>query len=140
MVENSKYAGSNQELQDIVAEFLGKIEEFLRNECFEEMEMNEIAGELSKITPTLATILSKWVPEIVYGLYFGKMSFNDIKRMIPISSRVLSDKLRVLEETSVIVRIVEEGRPPRVYYELTSLGRTIALSLIPLLVVVKLSA
>ncbi len=137
MKDNSKYAAGNLELQSIVAEFLGEIEEFLGDECFEELEVGEIAEELVKITPMLATILSKWVPEIVYSLYFRRMSFNDLKRALPISSRVLSDKLKALEEKGIVSRVVEGSRPPRVYYELTDFGKRIALSLIPLIMSVK---
>jgi len=138
MSENIKYGDGDQELQSIVSNFLREIEMFLNAECFEEMGMNEIAGELGKMAPVLATILSKWVPEIIYGLYFRRMGFNEIKRMLPISSRVLSDKLRALENEKIVFRVVEDRKPPRVYYELTGFGKRIALSLIPLLVTAKI--
>ena len=137
MGEDIRYAECDLQLKDMVDAFLEEIEEFLRNECFEEIEVREVADELSRVTPMLATILSKWAPEIIYGLYLRKMSFNDLKRMLPISSRVLSDKLKALEKAGIVLRVVEESRPPRVYYELTSFGKKIALSLIPLFVVVK---
>lgn len=137
MEEDIRYDSSDQELQDIVNSFLKEIEMIFKAECFEELELNEISDELSKITPTLSTILSKWVSEIIYGLYFRRMGFNEIKRMLSISSRVLSDKLKDLEEKGIVSRLVERGRPPRVYYELTDFGKRIALSLVPLFIVIK---
>jgi len=60
-----------------------------------------------------------------------------MKKVFNISSRVLSDKLKALGEAKVVTRRVRREKPVRVYYELTDLGKTIALALVPLLVVAK---
>ena len=137
MAENTECGEGN--LQEIVFECLKRIEMYLNRECIEEMELEEVAEELGKLTPVLTIVFSKWVPEIIYSLYIRrKMSFNDIKKVLAISSRVLSDKLKTLEEVKIVSRIVELKKPLRVYYELTELGRTIALALVPLLTLTKL--
>jgi len=65
------------------------------------------------------------------------MSFNELKRTLNVSSRVLSDKLRILEDYKIVNRMVKPEKQPKVYYQLTDLGETFALTLIPLLVVIK---
>jgi len=126
------------DLQGIVLECLRKIEAYLSDECIEEFEIKEISEELNKLTPVLSLVLSKWVPEIIYSLYVRKsMGFNEMKSVLRISSRVLSDKLRTLEEAGIVVRKVRTERPVRVLYELTDTGKTISLALVPLLAVIK---
>jgi len=65
------------------------------------------------------------------------MSFNDIKRALNVSSRVLSDKLKTLEKEGIIERTVTDENPPRIHYALTEIGRTFALALVPFLTTVK---
>ena len=48
--------------------------------------------------------------------------FNEMKSVLRISSRVLSDKLRTLEEAGIVIRKVRTERPVRVLYELTDTG------------------
>ncbi|MFX0043432.1 MAG: winged helix-turn-helix transcriptional regulator [Candidatus Hodarchaeota archaeon] len=42
--------------------------------------------------------------------------------MEDISSRSLSDRLKQLEELNLITRTVQDGRPPKVLYELSEKG------------------
>jgi len=101
--------------------------------------LKEITEKLNELTPSLSVILSKWTPQIIYSLYLRKaMGFNELKRALKVSSRVLSDKLRVLEERRIIFRTVKPEKPPKVLYRLTSAGEKIALALIPLLIVIRL--
>jgi len=120
-----------------ISECLKRIERCVKEEC-KDIEPKEVAEELNKLTPALSVILSKWVPQIIYSLYLRKtMSFNELKKTLNVSSRVLSDKLKILENSKIVVRIVKPDNPPRVYYRLTDFGKTIALALIPLLIVLK---
>ena len=65
----------------------------------------------------------------------GTIRFNELGRAIPdISTRVLSSTLRTLEADDLIVRKVYPEIPPRVEYNLTSIGE----ELIP--IVVELTA
>ncbi len=121
-------------LVSVVSKFIEEIERCL--EC--EVDLGEIAEELRNMNRTLSVIFSKWNPQIIYCLYFKSLSFNELKRILNVSSRVLSDKLKILEEYGIVDRIVKPEKPPKVYYRLTDSGRKIALSLIPALVVIKL--
>ena len=119
-----------------ISECLRRIKKCLKDECAD-IEPKEVAEELNKLTPALSTILSKWIPQIIYCLYQKSMSFNELNRTLNISSRVLSDKLKILEDYKIVTRIVKPEKPPKVYYQLTDLGETFALALIPLLIMVK---
>jgi len=122
-------------LIEVVEDSLSRIEENLE---LEEYDTDEIKRELDGLANTLGLILSKWVPQIVYCLLLrGTMSFNELRRSLGVSSRVLSDKLRILEESGIVSRRLKDSKPPRVYYALTGFGKEIALALIPLLIKIK---
>jgi len=74
------------------------------------------------------TIFSKWSIEIITVLYSLKsIGFEGLRKsMRGISPRVLSRKLKILEEKGIIEREVLNTRPPRVQYALTDKGLTIA--------------
>jgi len=85
--------------------------------------------ESTELTITIArTIFSKWSIEIITVLHTLKSTgFTGIRKSIRgISSRVLSNKLRILEEEGIIERKVLSTRPPSVQYGLTEKGLTIA--------------
>ncbi len=52
--------------------------------------------------------------------------FNELLSAIPcISDRLLTERLRQLEDEGLIERVVEGGRPVRVSYKLTACGRAL---------------
>lgn len=68
----------------------------------------------------------KWNLVILWHLTEEKTSFNDLKKTIgPISSKVLSEKLKNLKKNKLITRKTLGGNPPRVKYELTAKGKTL---------------
>jgi DNA-binding HxlR family transcriptional regulator len=77
-----------------------------------------ITGEITK------TIFGKWSMEILSLLYFYKsLGFGEIRKDLRgISSRILSQKLRLLEERKLLSRVVLPTRPARVRYSLTADG------------------
>ena len=91
--------------------------------------------EFERIKQLFKLISSKWTLEILYILYVRKsLSFNQIKNMLGMSSRILSNKLKFLQKEKLIERRVLENRPVKVIYRLTRNGRYVALSLIPVLI------
>ncbi len=64
----------------------------------------------------------RWVGLIVHQLMDGPKRFKDLEYEISISSKVLSDKLKELEDKDIIVRHVHAETPVRIEYELTSKG------------------
>ncbi len=72
----------------------------------------------------LTRVGDRWSVQIVFVLSPGTMRFNEIKRELGISQRVLSESLRDLERDGLVIRRHFATIPPRVEYELTDLGRT----------------
>jgi DNA-binding HxlR family transcriptional regulator len=83
-------------------------------------------GDCRTVSETLARIGDKWTVLVVELLRNGPMRFNEIRRTINgISQRMLTLTLRGLERDGLVTRTVYPTIPPRVEYELTSLGRTL---------------
>ena len=83
-------------------------------------------GDCRAISGVLARIGDKWSVLIVSRLGARPMRFNELKREIGgISQRMLTLTLRGLERDGLITRTVFATIPPRVDYELTSLGRSL---------------
>src|ERR1700742_3710414 len=80
------------------------------------------------ISETLARIGDKWTVLVVELLCVGRgpVRFNEIRRAIPgVSQRMLTLTLRGLERDGLVARTVTPSIPPRVDYELTSLGHSL---------------
>jgi DNA-binding HxlR family transcriptional regulator len=71
----------------------------------------------------LSRIGDKWTVLVVALLGGGPKRFNEIRRIVGgISQRMLTLTLRNLERDGLVTRTLFPTRPPRVEYELTSLG------------------
>jgi DNA-binding HxlR family transcriptional regulator len=70
---------------------------------------------------------NKWSMMVVLHLgYAGTPRFNELKtRITGISQRMLTVTLRSLEEDGLVTRKLYPEIPPRVEYELTSLGKSL---------------
>ena len=76
------------------------------------------------VASILARVGDKWSVFVIMLLGAGPRRFNEIKRMVGgISQRMLTLTLRGLERDGLVTRTVFPTIPPRVDYELTSLGR-----------------
>jgi DNA-binding HxlR family transcriptional regulator len=65
----------------------------------------------------------RWNGAIIFSLFDGPRRFKDIYEVIPdISSRLLNERLKELEEASIVKREVSNQRPIQVLYKLTPLG------------------
>jgi DNA-binding HxlR family transcriptional regulator len=65
----------------------------------------------------------RWTGAIVSALTEGPLRFGELARAVPgLSDRLLSQRLRELEEAGVVERDVEPGTPVRVSYSLTEKG------------------
>ena len=75
---------------------------------------------------SLARIANKWTAMVVSALGNGRLRFSDLRTTVDgISGKVLTDTLRELERDGLVSRHVFAEVPPRVEYELTSLGHTL---------------
>ena len=75
---------------------------------------------------SLAKIANKWTAMIVIALSGGPLRFGELRQAVDgISGKVLADTLRDLERDGIVDRTSYDEMPPRVEYELTTLGRTL---------------
>lgn len=69
------------------------------------------------------SIRGKWKAVILCHLYNEPKRFLELQRITNgVSHKVLTEKLKELEEDRLIEKIVYDENPPRVEYKLTSMG------------------
>ena len=75
---------------------------------------------------SLARIANKWTAMVVIALGDRRLRFGELRSVVDgISGKVLTDTLRDLERDGLVERRAYAEVPPRVEYELTTLGRTL---------------
>ncbi len=75
----------------------------------------------------LDRIAGKWTVLVVDALLAGTMRYTDLSRRIEgVSQKMLTQTLRQLEADGFITRTLHPTVPPRVDYDLTGLGRSLA--------------
>lgn len=81
----------------------------------------------------LGVVGGKWKPLILFHLNGGPCRFGELKRRIgAISEKMLIQSLRELTDDGMLLRRDYKEVPPRVDYELTAFGRSLAHALEPL--------
>ncbi|HWB70120.1 MAG TPA: helix-turn-helix domain-containing protein [Solirubrobacterales bacterium] len=81
------------------------------------------AGVCPHFHAAIELIGKRWTGAIVCALIERPRRFGELARAIPgLSDRLLSQRLRELEEEGVVQREVEPGSPVRVTYSLTEKG------------------
>lgn len=66
----------------------------------------------------------RWIGMIIKVLFEGTCRFKDINAEIPnISQKVLTDRLKELEENGIVSREVLDEKPVKVLYSLTKKGK-----------------
>ena len=92
------------------------------------MELHLPADVYSRDCPSrlvLDRIGDRWTALIVGVLEDGPRRFGEIRDAMGITSKVLTQTLRALERDGLIRRTAYDESPPRVEYQLTSLGLTL---------------
>ena len=75
------------------------------------------------VRDVLTPLTSKWSMLVLFALMEGPERFSSLKRRIEgISQRMLTVTVRQLQREGYILRIAYPEVPPRVEYQLTSLG------------------
>ena len=78
------------------------------------------------IARTLDLIGDRWTMIIIRDLFLGRSRFNEFRQSTPrISPKLLSERLKRLEEQGIVERAVLDGYPPRAEYRLTQKGRSL---------------
>jgi DNA-binding HxlR family transcriptional regulator len=80
------------------------------------------------ISPVVDIVFSRWTTPILWSLNeHGRQRFVELERRIStITPKVLTQRLRQLERDGLIVRTYHPEVPPRVEYEISDLGRSLA--------------
>jgi len=69
-------------------------------------------------------LLGKWKMTILHHIhYYGAIRFNETRKTLPVTDKVLAEQLRELAEDGLVKRIQYEAIPPKVEYILTELGK-----------------
>jgi len=100
----------------------------------QEIKPKELKEDLKNLEENFNFIFQKWSLEILYTLLLKNTGgFGEIKKILEVNSRTLSDKLKMLARYGYITRKVDAGPPLRVEYALTRKGKDIVLLALPLL-------
>ncbi|MFF7172979.1 winged helix-turn-helix transcriptional regulator [Streptomyces pseudovenezuelae] len=80
------------------------------------------------IAPVVDIVFSRWTTPILWALHeYGRHRFVELERRITtITPKVLTERLRRLERDGLVVRTYHPEVPPRVEYEISELGRSLA--------------
>jgi DNA-binding HxlR family transcriptional regulator len=79
--------------------------------------------EACPLLECMAIIGGAWTPNIIWYLRGGPRRFSELRTDIPlVSPKILTTRLRELEECGVIERRVMPTSPPSVEYSLNELG------------------
>lgn len=86
-----------------------------------------VAGDARGVCPhfhaAIELIGKRWTGAIVSSLTEGPLRFGELAKAIPgLSDRLLSQRLRELENEGLVEREVEPGTPVKVTYSLTPKG------------------
>lgn len=86
------------------------------------------AEQACPIGPVVEIVFSRWTTPILWMLHtYGRQRFVELKRHIPsITPKVLTQRLRQMERDGLVVRTYHPEVPPRVEYEISDLGRSLA--------------
>ena len=99
--------------------------------------MKSINGYCPKPLESVSSYLSKkWTMSILITINnFGSLRFNDLlKRVERATAKILSHRLKELEEENLILRKSFNEIPPRVEYSLTKKGKKLTNALLPLII------
>ena len=107
------------------------LQQILRKHEVNPINLKETIQSLER---SFSLLSQKWNMEILYILFLrNSRGFNDIKKILGVNSRTLSDKLKVLTEAGYIERSIGQEPPLRVAYSLTTRGKNTVLLALPLL-------
>ena len=89
------------------------------------MQFNEECPDCKRINKVLSRVGDRWSLLVVISLgQYGTMRFNEIKRNLGISQRMLSLTMKELERDGLVNRTYHPTIPPKVEYNLTELGKS----------------
>ena len=86
------------------------------------MKESAVCPRLSRAMEILG---KRWTTLILYQLLEGPQRFNEIESALPVSGRLLSERLKELEKEGIVERKVYSEVPVKVEYTLTEKGKAL---------------
>ncbi len=87
-------------------------------------DSHELCREVMSITDTMDVLRSKWTVEVLTAIVCGNTRFKGIQEAVHgVSEKVLTERLRQMQEDKLIERHECYGYPPRVEYQVTEHGK-----------------
>lgn len=100
----------------------------------QKLGLEELRETIKGLEESFDLLSQKWNLQILYILFLRDAAgFGELKKILRVNSRTLSDKLKILNEYDYINRSVNPGPPLRVEYSLTNKGRNTILLALPFL-------
>ena len=107
------------------------LDEIFRNQ---KLGLEDMRETIKSLEESFSLLSQKWTLQILYILFLRETTgFGEMKKILGVNSRTLSDKLKGLDQYAYIKRSVEQGPPLRVKYSLTTRGRNTILLALPFL-------
>lgn len=89
------------------------------------MPDTEQCPDCERINEVLARVGDRWSVLVIISLSeYGTLRFNELKRNLGISQRMLSLTLKKLERDGLVHRTYHPTIPPKVEYRLTKMGES----------------
>ncbi|WP_339226447.1 helix-turn-helix domain-containing protein [Oceanobacillus sp. FSL K6-2867] len=82
--------------------------------------MEKLCPRFEKAMGLLST---RWVGLILFELLKGTKRFSEMEADLPISGRLLSDRLKLLEKEGIVERNIYSEFPVRIEYSLSQKGK-----------------
>jgi DNA-binding HxlR family transcriptional regulator len=100
----------------------------------QKLGLEELRETIKSLEESFDLLSQKWNLQILYILFLRETTgFGELKKILRVNSRTLSDKLKILNRYGFIKRSVDQGPPLRVGYSLTNKGRNTILLALPFL-------
>lgn len=86
---------------------------------------SEQCPDCKRINEVLSRVGDRWSILVIISLsQYGTLRFNELKRNLGISQRMLSLTLKELERDGLVNRTYHQTIPPKVEYNLTLMGQS----------------
>ena len=86
---------------------------------------NTRCPDCKRINDVLSRVGDRWSVLVVISLaHYGTLRFNELKKNLGISQRMLSLTLKELERDGLVSRTYHPTIPPKVEYTLTDMGQS----------------
>jgi DNA-binding HxlR family transcriptional regulator len=87
--------------------------------------MNQSSTLCPRFEKAMKILSQRWTGLVIYQLLTGPRRFCSIESALPISGRLLSERLKDLEQEGIVRREVFPETPVRIEYSLTEKGLAI---------------